>query len=200
MSLLSISYFLLRVNRNMKLEYSGRRSKRDCGKLCTTEHFRLFTVSDESRSATVDACCGDTKGMKVGWRTRENCSICSFVTFALCRTDKRNYTVRPEWYIPLHFHTRHTFSLLFPFPIYVARFPLCLSLLFYTFPHFPHRMHRQPILIQFYHPQDSIVSSILLFLFCHRMSLSNSAIFVFRHKYVQPHYTLAVFYYNIIVH
>jgi len=55
--------------------------------------------------------------------------------------------------------------------------------LFYTFPHFPHRMHRQPILVQFYHPQNSIVSSILLLLFCHRASLINSTRFIFRHKH-----------------
>lgn len=71
------------------------------------EHFRLFTISDESRSATVDALRGGggdgraDDGVGRGeerernWE-RENCSICSFVTFALCRTDKRNYTVRPE--------------------------------------------------------------------------------------------------------
>lgn len=101
------------------------------------EHFRLFTVSDESRSATVDAGLGrlgradDGVGrrMREKLRERENCSICSFVTFALCRTDKRNYTVRPEWYIPLHFHTRHTFSLPISTPSDTLRsFTLSLSL------------------------------------------------------------------------
>lgn len=77
-----------------------------------------------------------------GERERENCSICSFVTFALCRTDKRNYTVRPEWYIPLHFHTRHTFSPFQPLNSYhyhippyrrrsLRRVSLSLSLSFY---------------------------------------------------------------------
>lgn len=100
-----------------------------------------------------------------GWRSgvkneRENCSICSFVTFALCRTDKRNYTVRPEWYIPLHFHTRHT---VFPSSLHHTVIPIrsfSLRPSIYsstTLAHFPHRMHRQPIFVY-----NSIVFGILL--------------------------------------
>jgi hypothetical protein len=151
----------------------------NCVQLNTSDYSRFLMKAGRQRWMLV---AGIRRGMKVGRRTRENCSICSFVTFALCRTDKRNYTVRPEWYIPLHFHTRHTFSLLFLFPSMLLDSLSVSFPLFYTFPHFPHRMHRQPILVQFYHPQDSIVSSILLLLFCHRASLINSTNFVYRHN------------------
>lgn len=78
---------------------------------------------------------------------RENCSICSFVTFALCRTDKRNYTVRPEWYIPLHFHTRHTFSLPHLLSHLGSSRPSLFLFSSSILPHFPHRMYKQPIFV-----------------------------------------------------
>lgn len=162
----------------------------NCEQRSTSVYSRFLMKAGRQRWMLV---AGTRRGMKVGRRTRENCSICSFVTFALCRTDKRNYTVRPEWYIPLHFHTRHTFSLLFPYPVSVS-LPI-----FYTFPHFPHRMHKQPILVQFYHPRDSIVSSILLLLFCHRAGLINFRIYVFRHRLGMYLYTTTIYILNSLL-